>query len=190
MAGTRERITATTNELFRRRGYHDTSLKDVVAGSGTTTGSLYHFFPGGKGELAEAVLLESGAAYRELFEVIWDAAGSPVEGVRAFFDGAADVLEETDFIDICPIGTVAREVASTDDRLRRATAGVFESWAVSLSGRLVDAGWTEDAAADLAMTLIATLEGSFMLARARRDAEIVRTSGRLSVKLLEVVAVT
>ena len=52
MTGTRERIVTATNELFRRRGYNGTSLKDVTVASGATTGSLYHFFPGGKAELA------------------------------------------------------------------------------------------------------------------------------------------
>ena len=187
MAGTRDRIIATTNELFRRHGFHDTALKDVTAGSGTTTGSLYHFFPGGKVELAEAVLLESGAAYQELFEAIWDASESAAEGIRAFFDGAADVLEQTDFIDICPIGTVAHEVASTNERLRTATAQVFGNWNGSLSGRLVRAGWGGDAAAELATALIAALEGTFMLARARRDADVVRTTGRLCASWVEVV---
>ena len=185
MAGTRDRITATTNELFRRRGYHGTSLKDVVSGSGATTGSLYHFFPEGKVELAEAVLLESGAAYQALFEAIYDEAGQPAEAVQAFFDGAASVLEETDFIDLCPIGTVASEVASTDERLRRATAQVFSSWQASLSSRLEDAGCSSGDAGELATTLIATLEGSFMLARAHRDADLVRTAGRRIRPLLE-----
>ena len=187
MAGTRERIAATTNELFRRRGYHGTSLKDVVSGAEATTGSLYHFFPDGKVGLAEAVLVESGAAYQQLFESIYDQAGSPVEAVRAFFDGAADVLEQTDFIDICPIGTVALEVASSEERLRLATAQVFASWSDSLRSRLVDAGVAEGDADELATTLIATLEGSFMLARARRDADVVRVAGSRIVVLVDAV---
>lgn len=69
MTSTRARIVTATTELFRRQGFHGTSLKDVAAGSGAPTGSIYHFFPGGKTELAEASLLESGAAYQQLFEL-------------------------------------------------------------------------------------------------------------------------
>ena len=50
-----------------------------------------------------------------------------------FFDGAAAVLEETDYLDACPIGTVALEVASTNDRLRAATADVFDSWVAAVA---------------------------------------------------------
>ncbi len=187
MAGTRDRITTATNELFRRRGYHDTSLKDVVAASGATTGSLYHFFPGGKAELAEAVLIGSGAAYQALFESIYDEAGSPEPAVQAFFDGAADVLEATDFVDLCPIATVAAEVSSTDDRLRRATAQVFASWTEALALRLRDAGVGADDAEEVATTVVATLEGSFVLARSRRDADVVRAAGRRTQPLLRSV---
>ena len=187
MAGTRDRIVATTNELFRRRGYHGTSLKDVVSGADATTGSLYHFFPDGKVGLAEAVLSESGDAYQQLFESIYDDAARPAEAIRAFFDGAADVLEQTDFIDICPIGTVALEVASSDERLRLATARVVESWSESLRSRLVDAGVDARDAEELSTTLIATLEGSFMLARARRDADVVRVAGSRVVALIDAV---
>jgi AcrR family transcriptional regulator len=79
---TRDRIVTATSELFRTRGYHGTSLKHVTAASGAPIGSVYHFFPGGKVALAEAVITESGAAYRALFELIADAAPDPVHGRR------------------------------------------------------------------------------------------------------------
>ena len=128
VAGTRDRLLAATNESFRKRGYNGTSLKQVTSAANAPTGSLYHFFPGGKDDLAAAVITTSGAAYRELFEAIADAAASPEAAVTDFFDGAAAVLEETDFIDPCPIGTVAREVASTNEPLRIATEQVFAGW--------------------------------------------------------------
>src|SRR5690348_11136966 len=115
---TRDRLVTAANEQFRRHGYHGTSLKAVTTAADATIGSLYHFFPGGKDELAAVALEESGATYLELFGAIATDAGDTVSAVRAFFDGAADVLETTDFIEICPIGTVAREVASNNEPLR------------------------------------------------------------------------
>src|SRR5436190_23029591 len=115
VADTRDRFLTATNESFRRRGYNGTSLKHVTAAAQAPTGSLYHFFPGGKDELAAEVITTSGAAYRELFEAIADEAVSPVAAITDFFDGAATTLEESGFIDPCPIGTVAREVASTNE---------------------------------------------------------------------------
>jgi len=185
MVGTRDRIITATGELFRRQGYNGTSLKQVTTAAGAPTGSLFHFFPGGKEELADAVLRTGGAAYRELYEVIADAAPDPARAVTDFFDGAAAVLEETGYLDACPIGTVALEVASTNDRLRQATADVFASWIEAAAVRLRAAGLREERAIELATALVAGVEGGFMLSRAAQSPEPMRATGRLLREVVE-----
>ncbi len=184
MDSTRDRLIAATNELFRRRGYHGTSLKEVTRAAEATVGSLYHFFPEGKRGLTEAVIRETGAAYEQLFIELTNDVADPAAAVELFFDGAAETLTETDFIDLCPIGTVAREVASTDDQLRRAAGDVFDSWVAVLTGRLVLAGLDHDESEALARTVVCGLEGSFVVGRAGRDAETVRQVGRHLAQLI------
>ncbi len=115
--------------------------------------------------------------YLELFEAIFDAAPDPVTAVGDFFTGAAEVLRETDYADACPIATVALEVASTSEPLRQATADVFESWIVGATARLVDVGVAKRAARELAILLIAQLEGAFVLSRATRSTAPVDIAG-------------
>jgi AcrR family transcriptional regulator len=177
MVGTRERIMTATAELFRRRGYNGTGLKDVTVAAEATVGSLYHFFPGGKISLAEAVLTESGAAYRALFELIADEHEGVADALVAFFDGAAEALEHGDFVDICPIGTVAGEIATTHDALRGACDRVFISWMDALAVRLERDLTPHDAHA-LATTIVAALLGALLIARCRRDAEPLRIAGQ------------
>jgi AcrR family transcriptional regulator len=185
MVDTRDRIITATGELFRRQGYNGTSLKQVTRAAEAPMGSLFHFFPGGKEELADAVLRTGGAVYRELYEAIADAATDPGSAVTDFFDGAAAVLEETGYLDACPIGTVALEVASTNDRLRQATADVFASWVAAAAERFRAAGLTERRASDLATALVAGVEGGFMLSRAARSPEPMRATGRLLREVVE-----
>jgi AcrR family transcriptional regulator len=185
MSATRQRIVTATSELFRHRGFHATSLKDITIAADAPTGSLYHFFPGGKTELARAVIVETGAAYQQLFELIADASPDMAAGVGDFFDGAAQVLEQSDYVDVCPIGTVAREVANTNETLRLATADVFERWTAAAASRFEHAGLDPDLAHELAVTVIAALEGAFVLARAHRDATILRHVGRQTVALVQ-----
>ena len=185
MADTRDRLMTATAELFRRQGYHGTSLKQVTAAAGAPVGSLYHFFPGGKEDLAEAVIGSSGRAYQELFELIADAAADMATAVTDFFDAAAAVLEETGYLDACPIGTVALEVASTNDRLRAATQAVFEGWLHAAGSRMELAGVPEPEARELATTLVAVVEGGFMLSRTARDPEPMRAAGRQMRRLVE-----
>jgi AcrR family transcriptional regulator len=174
---TKERILETTAEMFRRYGYTGTGLKQIVASANAPFGSLYHFFPGGKEELGDEVIRRSGLMYEELVMAIFDAAPDPVTGAADCFAGAAEVLRQTDYADACPIATVALEVASTNDRLRQATAEVFESWTVAATSRLTAAGIAADESRRLAIMFIELLEGAFLLCRARRTTEPMEVAG-------------
>jgi AcrR family transcriptional regulator len=178
VASTRDRFIASTLELFRRQGYNGTSLSQVTAAAGAPTGSLYHHFNGGKDELTVAVLEEAGVAYGQLLEAIWDAEQDPVLAISAFFEGAAVVLEESDFVDPCPIGTVAREIASSNDVLRRAALGAFDGWMAAVRVRLVAAGLEREAAEEFAIASVAAIEGGFVVSRTARDADLLRATGR------------
>src|ERR1700710_891289 len=128
MQGTRGRIVTPGAELFRRQGYNGTGVKQIVTAAQAPFGSLYHHFPGGKEQLGEEVIRWSGAMYGRLGPGVFGQALDVASGVRMFFAGAAESLEETGWTDACPIATVALEVASTSEPMRLATAEVFTSW--------------------------------------------------------------
>ena len=173
---TRDRILFAAAELFRRQGYNGTGLKQVVAEAEAPFGSLYHHFPGGKQELAEEVVGKAGAFFQELVTAVYDSEATPEESVRAVFAGAAETLEATDYEDACPIETVALEVASTDDRLRQATAAVFARWTDALTERLADRA--------KALAVIAALEGAFILCRASRSTEPMLAAGEMAAAIV------
>jgi AcrR family transcriptional regulator len=180
-APTRERIRDSAADLFQHQGYHATGVKQIVQGASAPLASLYHFFPGGKEALGAEVLRVSGADYQALVEGVWDAEADVVAGVRAVFDGAAAVLEATNYEDACPIATVALEVASTNETLRAATADVFDAWIASATRRLREAGLAATLARELAFAIVGGLEGAFVLARATRSTEPVRAAGTVAV---------
>jgi hypothetical protein len=120
-----------------------------------------------------------------LFEMIADDASDPGDAVQQFFDGAAAVLVETDFIDICPIGSIAREVASTSEPLRLVSNEVFTSWRQAMTTRLRAAGLRPAAAGRLATTVVAALEGGFILSRTARDPALLRAIGKAMRDLVD-----
>lgn len=150
------------------------------------------FFPGGKQDLGVAVIETTGAIYRELFESIAGAASDPAQGVLDVFFGAAATLEQTDFIDPCPIGTVAREVANVSEPLRLATSRAFDSWVDAVTSHLAEAGLDADEARSLAELGVTSLEGGFVLSRSRRDAAILKRVGQRVTSLIraEIAAAT
>ena len=185
--GTRERLIRAGVELFKRQGLHATGIKEIAQQAGVPASSLYHFFPGGKEELAGTVIETAGADFQHVVQDIWDAGEDVVHGVREIFEAAADVLEATDYADICPIATVAHEVAGTNNDLRIATADVFEAWIYAAHRRLEKAGATKEDADSLAPTLIAMLEGTFILCRTLRTTEPLRDAARVAAYLVRPV---
>jgi AcrR family transcriptional regulator len=184
MADTRERLVATTAELFQRQGFNGTSMKQITDGAEATTGSLYHYFPGGKDELAAEVIKTAGAGYLELFQVVTAAAKNSQQAIAMLFEGAAATLEQSDFVDACPIFTVALEVASADEPLRLACDAVFASWVETATAMFRKDGLSRKAADELATTVVAAIGGAFTLARTARDADIMRAIGRNMTKLV------
>lgn len=182
---TRQRIVEAGAELLRVKGYTGTGVKEIVALAQAPFGSLYHHFPGGKEQLGEEVIRWSGHMYGMLGPAVFDPAPDVATGVRDFFSGAADHLEETGWQDACPIATVALEVASTSEPLRQATADVFTAWIDGLAPRFAAAGIPDARARELAIAMIAGLEGAFVLARAWRSKEPLRIAGEVAARAVE-----
>jgi AcrR family transcriptional regulator len=183
-AETKDRIVGAGAELFRRQGYTGTGVKQIVAEANAPFGSLYHFFPGGKEQLAAEVIRWSGGMYARVVVEAIAPAKDPLHLVDLFFTGAAEHLRETNYEDACPIATVALEVASTSEPLRQATAEVFEGWIAGLAARLVEIGVPEGQSRELSVAMLLALEGAFVLSRAGRTTEPLEVAGRAMAQVV------
>jgi AcrR family transcriptional regulator len=183
-AETKDRIVGAGAELFRRQGYTGTGVKQIAAEAKAPFGSLYHFFPGGKEQLAAEVIRFSGGMYAQVVLEAIAPAKDPLHLVELFYSGAAQHLRETNYEDACPIATVALEVASTSEPLRQATAEVFDGWIAGLALRLVAVGAPEAEARELAVAMLMALEGAFVLSRAGRTTEPLEIAGRTMAEVV------
>ncbi len=177
MKDTRQRLVEASAALLQRQGLTGTGIKQILADAGAPYSSLYHHFPGGKDELAAAAIRVSGSTYQALVEGVWDRAPDAISAVAAVFAVAAQTLESTDFAVACPIATVALEVAGTNEGLRIATAEVFEAWIAAGTARFASEGISADGSYTLAITVIALLEGAFILSQSLKDTGPVHAAG-------------
>ncbi|RKN35876.1 TetR/AcrR family transcriptional regulator [Streptomyces hoynatensis] len=164
---TRDRLLAATQESVESAGYFGTGLNQVIAASGAPRGSLYFHFPGGKDQLVGESVRRAGRAVGEVLE---EAAGSSPSDA-AFAAGVlrhlGDRLEESGWRKGCPVATVALETAASSDPLQAACSEVYSAWEATLRARL--AGRPD--AEDLAVTVLALVEGALLLARTHRSRE-------------------
>jgi TetR/AcrR family transcriptional regulator, lmrAB and yxaGH operons repressor len=180
---TRKRLLHASAELFRRQGYAGTGLKQITGHGAAPWGSLYHFFPGGKEQLAAEAIEWSGRRYQRLLQMVL-AGKDPPGGVRDFFLLSAQALEASNYADGCPIATVALETANGNDALRQACANVFESWLATLTVALTDWGVQHPEARRLATFALAAYEGATVLSRTLRTTGPLTASGELAVQAI------
>lgn len=140
---------------------------------------MYHFFPGGKQDLAVQAIAHTAERYRELLDRVFAKSTDIGQATVTWFNWAARALQETDYADGCPIGTVACEVASSNEALRQATQAVLASWQSRVAAELIGAGVPTAQARRLATFAVASLEGAILLARAHRSTRPLRETGRV-----------
>ncbi len=176
---TRESILTAAAELMRRKGYGAVGMKDIAAVSGAPIGSLYHHFRGGKVQIAREALINAGAAYALLIPSIVDEHTDLGAAVDAVFTQAAEDMASTGFANMCPVASVAAEVADTVAELREASAAVFGGWVDGGTGYFASRGLAASHARDVTLALIGALEGAFVLARTLRSTEPLLAAGRV-----------
>lgn len=173
-----DRIALAMAELLRRQGYRATGINELARAARAPTGSIYHHFKGGKRAVAEAALRRSGAAYFALLPLLLDPHDDLAHGIEAAFAEAAEDIESSGWINMCPVGSVAAEVADIEPELRKVAAEVMRSWIDEGQRYLVGRGLLEADAAVVIQALLAGLEGAFTMARTLRSREPLLCAGR------------
>lgn len=178
----RQRMVEGATQVLSRRGLHATAFSEVLAITGTSRGSIYHHFPGGKAELIEAVLDDYAARIDDELQTLYgQAADAVVRGAIAQWRGR---LARSDCDAGCPVAAVT--LAADSGRLQADCRRAFDTWIATLASAL-QAGGVPDMqqAIRQATLLVATMEGATVLARAlgaiepfdRAVSELVACSG-------------
>ncbi len=162
---TRARIVQTATKLIEAQGYAATGLKQVLAESGTPRGSFYFHFPGGKEDLAVAVVQAHTVAFGQVLSAVLDNAPSTLAAAVFCIEALATQMRETGCATGCPVTTIALEMANRSETLRTATHAAFEDWAGRIVGRLIIEGHPLTQAQTKARVLLCTLEGALILCR-------------------------
>ncbi|MBZ9992941.1 TetR/AcrR family transcriptional regulator [Mesorhizobium sp. BH1-1-4] len=166
---TRNRMIEATALLLRRRGYHGTSLNDILSASGAPRGSLYFHFPGGKDQLVVEVTRDSVDKVTQRLGEALSAERDPAVAVHHIYQEVGHMLEENQFTLGCPIAPVVLDSPTDVPELAELCRSAFEQWIGLLREAFVRAGVPERRARALALLVESSLEGLMVIARATRD---------------------
>ena len=169
---TRDRIVAAAAGLMADRGVAGTTTEDVRAAAGVSSSQIYHYFAD-KGTLVRAVIARQADAVIGHHErLLADVDG--LAGLRAWRDFIVDRKRAVGGRGGCPIGSLGSELADADPRARADLAAGFDRWRDGIRDglRRMRAGGRLRADArpdDLALAMLAALQGGLLLAQVQRD---------------------
>lgn len=182
---TRERIIEATAGLLQRRGYHGTSLNDILKASGAPRGSLYFHFPGGKDQLVlEATRRSIDQATQEIAAIL-DSSETPAQGVRTIIEVTGQLMDDSDFAFGCPIAPLILDSPAEHPELVELCRTTFEEWVALIRSHFVKAGIDENRAHDLALLVETAIEGLLLMTRALRTSE---PHDRVAAELERIIA--
>ena len=178
-AATRDQILDAAARLIHLRGYHGTSLDDVLRESGVGKGNFYYYFRS-KEHLGFAIIDRVVERFleRTLEPAFVDPTADPLDQVRAFLDRLLEVQRQRNCVGGCPMGNLACELSDVHEGFRQRLADIFERWRVMLATTLERGRESGRLRADLdaasaAGFVVASLEGAILMAKVTKDISVM-----------------
>jgi TetR/AcrR family transcriptional repressor of nem operon len=163
--------------VIRAKGYSATRIEDICEAAGLTKGSFFHHFAS-----KEDLALAAAAYWEEMTGAFFVAApyrslSDPLDRLLAYVDFRKAILQGDlpDFT--CLVGTMVQEIYDTHPDLREACNKSISNHAATLvpdieeamRRRGIQTGWTAES---LALYTQASIQGAFILAKAKHGPEI------------------
>ena len=178
-AATRDQILDAAARLIHLRGYHGTSLDDVLRESGVGKGNFYYYFRS-KEDLGFAIIDRVVERFleRTLEPAFVDPTADPLDQMRAFLDRLLEAQRQRNCVGGCPMGNLACELSDVHEGFRQRLAEIFERWRVMLATTLERGRESGRLRADLdaasaAGFVVAALEGAILMAKVTKDISVM-----------------
>lgn len=185
---TRDRILDTAQALVMEKGFSATSLDDILKATGVTKGAFFHHFQS-KGDLAQKLVERFAANDFAIFDE-WDRRAvalseDPYQALilfLKFFEEWLDGLAEP--FAGCLFAVYVYESTLFDSNVNAFVKQSFEHWQKYYEKKF-DAVFAlkkprlDVTPKELAETIVAILEGAFILARSHGEPELITRQSRL-----------
>jgi TetR/AcrR family transcriptional regulator, lmrAB and yxaGH operons repressor len=174
-SGSRQRMIEATIDLMRSSGLSGAGINEIVRASGAPKGSVYHFFPGGKQQIAAEALTAYSQRVMAFIDTALASQKKPALKVRALFDAFARRVEDGQFRKSCAAGTVCLDLDADLEALRDVVAGAFDAWTAVIARHFAQGDVR--AARSFAGLLLTAFEGAYIRARAERSSRPFKEAG-------------
>jgi TetR/AcrR family transcriptional repressor of lmrAB and yxaGH operons len=167
--------------VFRSQGYAGSSISEIADATGLGRSSLYHYFPGGKEDMALAVLQHVESMMRERLFTPMRGGGAPAKRLKAMIDAYDEIYDGGH--ELCLLGTLV--LGESRQRFQKQLKTIFEQWIAALERLALDGGIPAKTARERAEDAVVRIQGALILAGGLDDpAPFRRTLNSLAKDLL------
>jgi TetR/AcrR family transcriptional regulator, transcriptional repressor for nem operon len=174
----RERVIQTALHLFYTEGFHAVGTNQICSEAKVNKSTLYHLFPS-KVDMVLAALEVYASDITAKFKRIAKSKESAEQKLERVFEtpfhANQDLKDQFGNVKGCFVGNIALELAGKDERVRTYLAHVFQNWAEAIEPIVRELASTKDVdTLKVSRSIIAYLQGSILLAKARNDPQAIK----------------
>ena len=169
-----EDIISKGAELFRKKGYHNVGINEILKACEIPKGSFYNFFDT-KEKFTEKVIESYGtSSLNMIVNALGDKSKSPLERLKQFYSMLIDINEKDGMDAGCLLNNLSIEVGGFNPGISKVADRIFKIWIEEIA-RCVEEGQDEgeiiDAmpAEDIAEYMHAGLFGAFSRMKVNRN---------------------
>lgn len=167
--------------VFREAGYEAATLSRLSQATGLVKASLYHYFPGGKVEMASAVLARADQWLEQRVLAPLSGPGTPAARLEAMAAALDDYYAGGR--DGCLLGLLSQGDAR--DLFQDHVRASLQRWAEAIASLLIEAGLPDELARERAEDAVIQVQGALVVARGLGStAPFSRTVSQLAARLL------
>ncbi|HFK9612637.1 TPA: TetR/AcrR family transcriptional regulator [Enterococcus faecium] len=179
---TKEKILEATKDLIYKKGYHETSIRDILAASETGERQFYYYFSSKKEVCLAVIHAHMDVWQTELFEDILNAGKQPEEALEEMLDWIFADHETQITYHGCPVGNLIIELSTVDEEYRLLLLELVNQWVKYTKQNILalsEEKLSDEEADRQAKALIAEIQGSILLLKVTQDLSLLRQNFQL-----------
>ena len=168
----RQLIVEAADQLFYRRGYHQTSFRDIADATGIPRGNFYYYFKT-KDEILNAVVEARVEVWGEMLQACEQGSDDPRQRLICVSNFLTK-FEDNIVVNGCPIGTLCSELAKDEENLQEVSRAVFSLMRKWIAEQFAALNCSN--ADEKAMDMLARMQGVTVMASAFQDRDFIHRS--------------
>lgn len=159
---TREEILSKSLEVFRYRGYHNTSMNDLASAVGLLKGSFYHYFDSKETLMKEVLSSVNLILTNQVFPIAYDESLTVLERMETMlkrFSKAVFSVEGG-----CIVGNTILETVNQYPQFKQVLQEIITGWTDALT-HLYAYSYSIEQARKLAEQTVMEYEGAIMFSK-------------------------